>query len=40
MIRMIGRAFSVDDTAARAELGYVGRVSRSEGLRGYERHSK
>ena len=40
MMRMIGRAFSVDDTAAHTELGYVGRVSRSEGLRGYERHSK
>lgn len=38
MMRMIGRAFSVDDTAARSALGYIGRVSRSEGLRRYEAH--
>jgi hypothetical protein len=36
MMRMIGRAFSVDDAAARSELGYVGGVSRSDGLRSYE----
>ncbi|HVW55861.1 MAG TPA: NAD-dependent epimerase/dehydratase family protein [Rhizobiaceae bacterium] len=36
MMRMIGRAFSVDDAAARNELGYVGRVSRGDGLRSYE----
>lgn len=35
MIRMIGREFSVNDAAARRELGYVGRTSRATGLRGY-----
>lgn len=35
MIRMIGREFSVSDTAARRNLGYVGRTSRIMGLRGY-----
>ena len=35
MIRMIGRAFIVNDTAARRELGYVGRTSRADGLRSY-----
>jgi hypothetical protein len=35
MIRMIGRAFTIDDTAARRELGYVGRTSRADGLRRY-----
>ncbi|HUH56862.1 MAG TPA: NAD-dependent epimerase/dehydratase family protein [Rhodanobacter sp.] len=35
MIRMIGRAFTIDDTAARRELGYVGRTSRVDGLRSY-----
>ena len=39
MIRMIGRAFSVDDAAARRELGYVGKVSRSDGLKRYQAHS-
>lgn len=32
MVRMIGRPFTVDDTAARRELGYVGATSRDEGL--------
>jgi nucleoside-diphosphate-sugar epimerase len=35
MIRMIGREFSINDTAARNELGYVGKTSRSDGLRSY-----
>lgn len=35
MIRLIGRPFSVDDSAARRELGYAARTSRSEGLRTY-----
>ncbi|RUP26877.1 MAG: NAD(P)-dependent oxidoreductase [Mycolicibacterium sp.] len=33
MVRMIGREFTTDDRAARAELGYVGRTSRAEGLK-------
>jgi nucleoside-diphosphate-sugar epimerase len=35
MMRMIGREFDVTDAAARRELGYVGRTSRSEGMRAY-----
>ncbi len=35
MVRMIGRAFSTNDAAARRELAYVGRTSRAEGLRSY-----
>jgi nucleoside-diphosphate-sugar epimerase len=35
MMRMILREFSVNDAAARRELGYVGRTSRTDGLRGY-----
>jgi len=35
MMRMLGREFDTDDTAARCELGYVGRTTFSEGLRGY-----
>jgi nucleoside-diphosphate-sugar epimerase len=35
MVRMIGRAFSTNDAAARRELGYVGRTSRADGLRSY-----
>ena len=35
MIRMIGRAFTVNDAAARRELGYIGRTSRADGLQGY-----
>jgi nucleoside-diphosphate-sugar epimerase len=35
MVRMIGRDFITDDSAARRELGYVGRVSRAEGLATY-----
>jgi nucleoside-diphosphate-sugar epimerase len=35
MVRMIGRDFIADDSAARRELGYVGRVSRAEGLATY-----
>lgn len=36
MIRMIGREFSVNDAAARRELGYIGKTSRIDGLRTYE----
>ena len=36
MMRMIGREFSINDSAARRQLGYVGRISRADGLRGYE----
>ncbi|MCY9659904.1 NAD-dependent epimerase/dehydratase family protein [Paenibacillus chondroitinus] len=36
MIRMIGREFTVNDTAARRELGYVGRTLRDAGLQCYE----
>lgn len=35
MMRMIGREFSIDDAAARRVLGYVGKVSRADGLLGY-----
>jgi nucleoside-diphosphate-sugar epimerase len=35
MMRMIGREFSVNDAAARRALGYVGKVSRAEGLQAY-----
>jgi nucleoside-diphosphate-sugar epimerase len=35
MMRMIGRGFSINDTAARRELGYIGRRSRAAGLHGY-----
>lgn len=35
MIRMIGRPFTIDDAAARRDLGYVGRTSRADGLRSY-----
>jgi hypothetical protein len=33
---MIGREFSVNDAAARRDLGYVGKTSRTDGLRGYD----
>ena len=36
MVRMIGREFTTDDSAARRELGYVGAVSRAEGLTTYD----
>lgn len=35
LVRMIGREFVTDDSAARRELGYVGRVSRVKGLAAY-----
>jgi nucleoside-diphosphate-sugar epimerase len=35
MMRLIGREFSVNDAAARRELGYAGRTSRAVGLRSY-----
>lgn len=39
MMRMIGREFVVNDAAARRELGYVGKVSRAEGLQAYDASS-
>ncbi|MFW0795050.1 NAD-dependent epimerase/dehydratase family protein [Gordonia sp. CPCC 205515] len=33
MVRLIGREFTPDDSAARADLGYVGATTRSDGLR-------
>ncbi len=35
MMRMIGREFSLNDSAARRELGYVGKTSRADGLQAY-----
>ncbi|MAD36559.1 MAG: 3-beta hydroxysteroid dehydrogenase [Tistrella sp.] len=35
MVRLIGSPFTIDDSAARRDLGYVGRVSRLEGLASY-----
>lgn len=35
MVRMIGREFTVSDTAARGELGYLAKVSRAEGVAAY-----
>jgi nucleoside-diphosphate-sugar epimerase len=35
MVRLIGREFTSNDSAARRELGYVGRVSRVEGAATY-----
>jgi nucleoside-diphosphate-sugar epimerase len=35
MVRLIGREFTTDDAAARQELGYIGKVSRAEGLATY-----
>lgn len=35
MIRMIGREMTTSDAAARLDLGYVGKVSRAEGLAEY-----
>lgn len=35
LVRMIGRQFTTDDAAARRDMGYVGKVSRAEGLRLY-----
>jgi nucleoside-diphosphate-sugar epimerase len=37
MMRMIGREFTINDAAARRELGYVGRTSRAAGLQSYAR---
>jgi len=36
MVRMIGREFTTNDSGARRELGYVGKISRVEGLRRYQ----
>ena len=35
LVRMIGREFTLDDGAARRELGYAAGTSRAEGLRSY-----
>ncbi|MGH8127693.1 MAG: NAD-dependent epimerase/dehydratase family protein [Gammaproteobacteria bacterium] len=35
MIRMIGREMTTNDAAARRDLGYVGKVSRADGLAAY-----
>lgn len=35
MVRMIGRPFKTSDAATRRELGYVGRMSKKDGLRLY-----
>ncbi len=35
MVRLIGREFTIDDSAARRDLGYVGTVSRAAGLASY-----
>ncbi len=35
MVRLIGREFVTNDAKAREDIGYVGAVSRSEGLAGY-----
>jgi hypothetical protein len=35
MIRMIGREMTTNDAAARRDLGYVGKVSRADGLATY-----
>jgi hypothetical protein len=32
LVRMIGREFTTNDTAARRELGYLGATTRAEGL--------
>ena len=32
MVRLIGREFTTDDSAARRELGYIGMTTRAEGL--------
>lgn len=39
LIRMIGSEFTVNDAAARRELGYVGRTLRNAGLQSYEEPS-
>jgi nucleoside-diphosphate-sugar epimerase len=35
MVRMIGKEFTINDTAAQTELGYRGKVSRAEGIETY-----
>ena len=35
MVRLIGREFVTSDERARRELGYVGHITRAEGLRDY-----
>ena len=35
MVRMIGREFTINDAAARSDLGYLARVSRAEGIATY-----
>jgi nucleoside-diphosphate-sugar epimerase len=36
MVRMIGREFTTNDADARRDLGYVGKVTRTEGLARYQ----
>ena len=36
MVRMIGREFTMNDADARRDLGYVGKVTRAEGLSRYK----
>ena len=36
LVRLIGRESTTDDSAARRDLGYVGQVSRAEGLASYK----
>jgi nucleoside-diphosphate-sugar epimerase len=35
LVRMIGREFTIDDGAARKELGYAGKLSRADGMQTY-----
>ena len=39
LVRMIGREFTTSDAAARSELGYVGRISRVDGLGTYSAYA-
>ncbi len=39
MVRLIGREFTTSDAAARSELGYVGRISRVDGLGTYSAYT-
>jgi hypothetical protein len=36
MVRMIGRPFTTSDAAARRELGYIGRISETDGQQSYK----
>lgn len=39
MVRLIGREFTTNDAAARRELGYVGTMTRADGLRQLAQHA-